>query len=771
MANEPQSIVSSEHTSIQPSTTTSGYADNGTSSLTFESTSQCSANELGSVKYKYFYHRLYKCLCYLEMENRKLLQAIQQKIRVTGEPKRLDELLDEFAFKVASKKDAYEKSLTAQATAEGQQAYMAKRWKMRYLNLLGIASLFESKFRPILPEEDKKDSQDLLAPQSDINEHQNGEGFFFDEVLSVPWDSHANPGTKLQNIVEDIDCEGDEGKRLSSSYEFDDFTIFISSVFIQDLLANHNLHAEEIKRQNEIKSRLFHVLKKTKEQRNQLKKYVTDQELEIQLLEKNIRDTEALMLISKQGHTSIAPHNRNRSTHRKDSDKAPSPSSTPILQVREASQEPCLVERREVEKLQAEVKLLEFRKLELEGMLREEEQQRRILSKRLQDLVGAIHVSCRIKPHPNNYLQIVSDDKLLCPKSLPLVTNAGRLANGALGLNADQMRCFIFEKVLGPGTGHHEIFKKIAQPLSQCLDGQNMCIMTYGPRKSGKSFTMFGSSVHSQKVGDSIEAIRGIAQDAVHQLISLIRQRAAWTYTVHVQAMYVNDAKVVDLLKDIHCVTTKPTTTCVTEDTPSICSTMRSFELTGGLDFENFVHEVQDRENSKKGTQPAHLLIQLIIRGVQKCDKDTLVQSTLLLAELASWEKRTNTDEFDMLSTKATPLASESNSHSSEVNTPVAGKSNSGVNQSLLALSRVFTALRKRKMPSFKDSPLTQLFSPVLTGESKCFLIITINSDPNEFTSTLASLQFAQNAMQATPKLVTDQRVKRVTSVCLEQNS
>ncbi|KAF6768892.1 hypothetical protein AHF37_12417 [Paragonimus kellicotti] len=489
MANEPHSLVSSEHTSIQPSTTTSGYADNGTSSLAFESTSQCSANELGGVKYKYFYHRLYKCLCYLESENRKLLQTIQQKVQVTGEPKRLDELLDEFAFKVASKKDAYEKSLTAQATTEGQQAYMAKRWKMRYLNVLGIASLFESKFRQILPEEDEGDDQDLMASPSDTNEHQNGGSFFFDGVLSVPWDSHANLETKLQNVVEDIDCEVEEGKRLSSTYEFDDFTIHISSVFIQDLLANHNLHAEEIKRQNEIKSRLFHLLKKTKEQRNQLKKYVTDQELEIQLLEKNIQDTEALVLQCKQGNTPNDPRHRSRTIRRKHSDKAPSPSSTPILQVREASQEPCLAERREVEELQAEVKLLEFRKLELEGMLREEEQQRRILSKRLQDLVGTIHVSCRIKPHPNNYLQIVSDDKLLCPKSLPLATNAVKLDNGALNLNVDQMRCFIFEKVLGPGTGHHEIFKKIAQPLSQCLDGQNMCIMTYGPRKSGKSFT------------------------------------------------------------------------------------------------------------------------------------------------------------------------------------------------------------------------------------------------------------------------------------------
>ncbi|KAA3682056.1 uncharacterized protein DEA37_0012228 [Paragonimus westermani] len=771
MANEPQSLVSSELPPVRPSTTTGGYADNGTSSLVLESTSQCSANAFGGAKYKYFYHRLYKCLCHLEAENHKLLEAIQQKVRVTGEPKRLDELLDEFAFKVASKKDAHEKSLTVQATTEGQQVYMAKRWKMRYLNLLGIASLFESKFREILPDEDKRDGQNLLAPPSNKNEHQNGERSFFDEVLSIPWDLHANLETELQNAVEDIDCKVDQDKRLPSSYEFDDMTIFISTVFIQDLLANHNLHAEEIKRQNEIKTRLLHVLKKTKEQRNQLKKYVTDQELEIQLLEKNIQNTESLMFLSKQSHTPIDPRNGGHSTRYKSSHKVLSPSSTPLSQMREASQEPWLLECRELDNLKAEVKLLEFRKLELEGMLREEEQQRRILSKRLQDLVGTIHVSCRIKPHPNNYLQIVSDDKLLVPKSLPLAASASKLDNCALALDVDQMRCFIFEKVFGAGTVHHEIFKEIAQTLNRCLDGQNMCIMTYGSRMSGKSFTMFGSSVHSQKLEDNLETIRGIAQDAVHQLIALIGQRTAWIYTVHVQAMHVNDAKVVDLLKDIHCVTTKPPSTCTSGNIFHTCLTMRSFELKTGLDFDNFVHEIRDQENSRKGTQPAHLLIQLIIRGVQKCSNDTPVQSILLLAELASWEKRTNTDEFDMVTPKTTSITSESNSHSSENVTLVVDKSIDGVNKSLLALSGVFTALRKRKIPTFKDCPLIQLFSPVLTGESKCFLIITINSDPKDFTSTLASLQFAQNIMQATQKLVTGQKVKRVTSVCLEQNS
>ncbi|KAA0184327.1 Kinesin family member C1 [Fasciolopsis buskii] len=730
MSKEQPALLSPNQNSLQPSTILSGYLDNGASSLAGESNGTTGTNELSGTKYKFFYNRLYKCLCFLEEENRKLLQAVQNKVRVSGEPKCLEELLDEFAFKVAKKKDVYETSQTAQATSEGQQAFMAKRWKMRYHNLLDLAQIFQKKLENIDGEKIK------YVPNKD----QELNADFFDEALGLPWDPKVNFEDALRNAVDDIayNAEPVTG-RQASTYEFNDFTIPISSVFIQDLLANHNRCVEQINNQNEIKCRLFHVLKKTKEQRNQLKKYVMEQENEIQFMESKIKDIEdALRNREKELTTDAGTKLDEKKILTSPSSSDNSPEHTPQ-------------EHEKVDALEAEVKMLELRKRELEGMLAEEEQQRRRLSRRLQDLVGTIHVSCRIRPHPNNYLQVVSDDKLLFPKSLPAAVSK---PNGLGYTGTDQMRCFIFEKVLGPGTGHYEIFKKLGQPLTQCLDGHNLCVMTYGPRKSGKTFTMFGNGP-LQKSIDSTEITKGIAQDAVHLLLSLARQRTAWSYDIQVSALSVNDDGITDLLKDNKCSllkTVKSTMSTLEDD--ELSTQHKAVQLTVGSDFDNLVQSVRETQMRKTG-HSTHLIIKLVIEGYQKSAKEVTVHSTLLLADLASWEKRFNTDELEMVTSQSTP-----DIEPGYQSTPTTTKVSTGVNQSLLALSRVFTALRKRKVPAFRDSMLTQMLRPVLSGDSKCFLIITINSDPNEFTSTLASLQFAQNAMQATTKLVADHRPK-----------
>ncbi|CAL8073661.1 unnamed protein product [Calicophoron daubneyi] len=743
----------SEQASAQPSRTTSGCLDNCSSSLVGDSPSVCASNEVKGPKYKYFYNRLYKCLCYLEEENRKLLEAVQRKERLTGHAKRLDELLDEFAFKVASKKDQYEKSLTEQATSEGQQAFMAKRWKMRYHNLLDLVTLFEKKMTQVKLA--NSSDNHLRSQKKEEDGEQRIDNDFLDEALSLPWEPAASFDDAMVNAIADISCySAGDMKRTVTSYEFNDFTIPISSVFIQDLLANHNICAEEIKRQNEIKCRLFHVLKKTKEQRNQLKKFVTEQENQIQTLERSIQDVETL-LVKKSG-TGLTPSQKDNSPG-VISEGLKGGAKSSVSNTLEVSSQEDLAKLQELEQLKQELQRLELYKCEVEGILKEEEQQRRVLSRRLQDLVGTIHVTCRIKPHPNNYLQIISDDKLLLPRSLsPLGRKAGGGGSSLFGkMDNSQMRCFIFEKVLGPGTEHHEVFRRFNQPLTKCLDGYSMCVMTYGPRKSGKSFTMFGNAT-IQKQGDNLDTAKGIAQDAVHLLFSLARQRTSWEFKIRVQAIAVNDEAVLDLLKDAKCSFMKAVKSSPS-DTDEVYSHSKTIELTNSSEFEGLVQAV--REGEMKKSQPSHVIIRLTIEGSQKSSKDVTIQSTLLLADLASWDKRGNTDEFDMPCAQSTPI-SESASQSTSM-TPVATKLSSGVNQSLLALSRVFTALRKRKIPSFKDSTLTRILKPVLTGESKCFLIITINSDPNEFTSTLASLQFAQNAMQVTTRLSVDQRLAR----------
>ncbi|KER31279.1 hypothetical protein T265_02462 [Opisthorchis viverrini] len=729
-----------------------------------DSQSVCSLNDIPGSKYKFYYNRLYKCLCFLEAENLKILEAIQRKVRLNGEPKRLEELLDDFAFQVAGKKDAYEKTLTSQATIDGQQAFMGRRWKSRYLKLLELVLLLEARGKRGITNEG---SQAGLGPKADSFGHAL-ETEFFNDVLTTPWDPEHRQEAAIKDAVNDVALNNDspKGRRRASTYEFDDLAISISSVYIQDLLAHHNLYAEEIKHQNEMKCRLSHLLHKTKEQRNQLKKYVSEQESRIQAIEKNIQETEEAILQKKAPRaTSANSQDENDVVGRQSVGQLQTRISTPVLEVHEAAKQMQLTKTHEMNKLQSEIKLLECHKRDLEGMLREEEQQRRLLSKRLHDIIGSIRVSCRIKPHPENYLQVISDDKLLFPKSLPSSSDADQdTARPAIRLDTDQLRCFIFENVVGPGSGHHEIFRKVSQSLTRCLDGCNLCVMTYGPRKSGKTFTMFGGLSARKITNNRAEIAKGIAQDTVHLLLSLVNQRTEWKYSVYLRAMAVDDERLVDLLKEEkHCFTT---THALAIRDDSICMNIKAVEISSALEFDRYINLVRE---SERANQNMHLILKLVIVGGSKHTKEKSSYSTIILADLASWEKRCNTEESEMLAVQNTPTGSEANSPNiasipANRNTPNTIRNSTGVNQSLLNLSRVFTALRKRKLPAFKDALLTQILKPVLTGGSQFFLIVTINSDPKEFTSTLASLQFAQNVMQATTKLGSDQRNKRSCS-------
>ncbi|GAA33603.2 kinesin-like nuclear fusion protein [Clonorchis sinensis] len=768
MSKEPSSLPSSDQTSIQPSISSSGHADNASSSMVGDSPSACSLNDIPGSKYKFFYSRLYKCLCFLEAENLKILEAVQRKIRLNGEPKRLEELLDDFAFQVAGKKDAYEKTLTSQATIDGQQAFMGRRWKSRYLKLLELVLLLEDRGKRCITNEG---SQSGFGPRAD-SVSNTLETEFFNDVLTTSWDSEHRQEAAIKDAVDDVALNNDasKGRRRASTYEFDDLSISISSVYIQDLLAHHNLYAEEIKHQNEMKCRLSHLLHKTKEQRNQLKKYVSEQESRIQAIEKNIQETEEAILQKKSARaTSVNNQDENHVVGRQSVGQLQTRISTPVLEVHEAAKQMQLTKTHEMNKLQSEIKLLECHKRDLEGMLREEEQQRRLLSKRLHDIIGTIHVSCRIKPHPENYLKVISEDKLLFPKSLPSPSGADQgTAGSAIRLDTDQLRCFIFENVVGAGSGHYEIFRKVSQSLTRCLDGCNLCVMTYGPRKSGKTFTMFGGASVRKTTNNRAEIAKGIAQDIVHLLLSLVSQRTEWKYSVYLRAMAVDDERLLDLLKeDKHCFTM--THTLATRD-DSICMNIKAVEISSALEFDRFINLVRE---SERANQNMHLILQLVIVGGSKYTKEKSSYSTIILADLASWEKRCNAEESEMLAVQNTPTGSEANSPNipTNRNAPNTIRTSTGVNQSLLNLSRVFTALRKRKLPAFKDALLTQILKPVLTGGSQFFLIVTINSDPKEFTSTLASLQFAQNVMQATTKLGSDQRNKRSCSQQADLNA
>jgi kinesin family protein C1 len=72
-------------------------------------------------------------------------------------------------------------------------------------------------------------------------------------------------------------------------------------------------------------------------------------------------------------------------------------------------------------------------------------------------------------------------------------------------------------------------------------------------------------------------------------------------------------------------------------------------------------------------------------------------------------------------------------------------KETQAINTSLSALSTVFTSLaQKAAHVPFRNSALTHLLSPCLSGDGKTFMIVNLSADHCDAAESLCSLRFAQ---------------------------
>ncbi|VDQ09397.1 unnamed protein product [Trichobilharzia regenti] len=741
--------------------------------------SSSNLNNIAYQKYKVFYERLYKCLCYLKTENYKLLEMIRNRQCVKLDyTKTLNEFLDEFAYKVANKKEAYEKMLISQAMKEGQQTFMAKRWKVRYYSLMELGLLIEK----FLLRENNKDLNMLLvnSQKSDQEERtveaktkvtQTEQNLklirFFDEILKLPWSQNHISDKEIFSVDNDVIILNDHLSPLHSPKQSETVGINLSCLDFIDF----------------DKYRLFHVLKRTKEQRNQLKKYVMEQQEKIQMLSKNIIETERIISTSQavdinhqtvSGKDNLTPANVvDQSTFpywKSESDK-----------VSEHEDEYTL----HLKYLQNEIDYLAFRKRELQGMLSEEEQKRKLLLKKMHNLVNTVHVICRIKPNPNNYLQIISDDKIIIPKTI-VVSTPRQMEYKKSDKNTDStnytinsashLRCFIFDKVIGPDNSeYNDWIKQIGTSVTDCLKGLNLGIMVYGSKKSGKSFTMFGTLNNEQTTMDAKSNLGGVMYDVTNVLLTSINQKTVdnWSYTVRVQILSVRDDSVTDIFRErkssmFNTMEARFIDTTLRENDRiqiSSPSLWEEFELNTTEDLYHLVKYIQEVEyQNKKCTSSTesesqtngHLLVRYMIKGTNSSrDLLTAVESNIILVKLASWELKNEANICDIFDAEQEVNDATVKYHigcqdlQEKISKPKLSSPTS-VNKSLSTLSRVFVSLRKRKLnPPFHESYLTHLLKPVLSDNAVCFLILTIDTHPESHELTMSSLQFVQNAVLA----------------------
>ncbi|VDO05479.1 unnamed protein product [Rodentolepis nana] len=352
-----------------------------------------------------------------------------------------------------------------------------------------------------------------------------------------------------------------------------------------------------------------------------------------------------------------------------------------------------------------------------------EAEARKELHNQLQEVNGNFRVICRFKPleqgnkkettYPFEFCAM--DKVFVRGKSFLPTTNC----QGHADLNkrhalAVKDQFFAFNRVFQNASSQEDVFEEIQPLIRSFIDGYNVCIFTYGPALSGKTYTMLGT-----------QECPGIIQRVVSNIFGLCDQlKDIWKVEVTISMFEIYIGTIYDLLAT-------PTTQVKLSGNGSNVKLTNAMErvTTSEESTIKWIKQGYAQRKSNSQSSRSHIIIQITLNSNNRADKQKKA-SSFILCDLAS------SDSMD-------EIAFDEKQHLEA----------SFVNKSLISLYRVFDALRRRSTQTglvipFRDSILTHFLKPCFVGQAKCVLIITASSEQKHLERTLKALEFGQCAMQ-----------------------
>jgi kinesin family protein C1 len=381
---------------------------------------------------------------------------------------------------------------------------------------------------------------------------------------------------------------------------------------------------------------------------------------------------------------------------------------------------------------------------ETKERLRKSDAARRRLHDEVQSLKGNIRVFARVRP---------AMQKPAGPSEISVSVDGMSLT---LDVAGDQLRrasdkaeshIFAFNQVFAPEATQLHVFEEVNQLIQSALDGYNVCLFSYGQTGSGKTYTMMGdqtSPTHRGIVPRSVDQVLCTAAD--------LRQDG-WEYVIEASYVEIYNEQVRDLLavdfakeklakhEIVHAngdVYAKGVRKVAVSDADQVHGLLQLAGRNRAVGHTDKNHE-SARSHS---VFTLHLVGRNTRVGGGGAKTGELVGS-LSLCDLAGSERlQTSHAQDERL------------------------KETQAINTSLSALSTVFTALsQKQAHVPFRNSALTHLLSPCLSGEGKTLMIVNLSADHCDASETLCSLRFAQTVN----KTETGRAKKNVREVAPQQ--
>jgi len=360
---------------------------------------------------------------------------------------------------------------------------------------------------------------------------------------------------------------------------------------------------------------------------------------------------------------------------------------------------------------------------EYEEKLRAGEVQRRKLHNLVQELRGNVRVFARVRPFlPNDGLDMAA---------LPEPTIAVRSDMNSLRIHRDSRspderpedHSFNFDKAFGPSTSQETLFKEVSEFVQSALDGYNVCLFSYGQTGSGKTHTMQGSGNGS---------MRGVIPRAMEQvgIYKTELEAKGWQYEMQVSFVEIYNETIRDLLRSetndvTHDIKKDAQGGVYVTDVTMVHVDPNDVEQVENIMEEAARHRSVGQTAMNERSSRSHSVFALHLKATN-VEQGIVLKGTLSLVDLAGSER-----------------LDRSGATGSQLKETVA------INKSLSALTDVFVAIgNKQAHIPFRNSKLTYLLQPALSGDGKTLMMVNLSPTEESFHESLCSLRLAKQINQ-----------------------
>lgn len=285
---------------------------------------------------------------------------------------------------------------------------------------------------------------------------------------------------------------------------------------------------------------------------------------------------------------------------------------------------------------------------------------------------------------------------------------------------------FYFDRVFSPDAPQVNVYNVVVRPLiSQVLTGYNCSVFAYGQTGTGKTYTMEGmrSSIALP------DAHSGLIPRAVSAIFDTLKDNDQ-EYSVKVSFLELYNEDAYDLLSPIDDTTKLK----IFDD-----SQKKGSVIVGGLEEATINSKLDIYEILKRGSAKRQTTSTLL--NACSSRSHTIFSVTLHIKENSNGRNELRIGKLNLVDLAGSENIARSGAQDKRV------REAGNINQSLLTLGRVITALEeKRPHIPYRESKLTRILQDSLGGSTRTSMIATISPAEEDFSNTQGTLEYASRA-------------------------